>query len=198
MAVHQVNPQGGKLAALDPIWDRIRGEAEDILRREPELASFIYATVLHHVGHRLDGLVDPLVDPYEVPPSGLRQHDVAWLRRAAAAFARIVGTEFDPADRRTRNVTQAGVDHVAGLGRHARRKQNGGNRQTFPLSPEPKHRGPRSSCWDHVSHKAFAPPLSTQSRFDANTGKSCGEFELYLNRIRVKFETTAIDSNFMH
>ncbi len=48
MAVHQVNPQGSKLAALDPIWDRIRGEAEDILRREPELASFIYATVLHH------------------------------------------------------------------------------------------------------------------------------------------------------
>ena len=41
MAVHHVNPQGGKLAALDPIWDRIRGEAEDILRREPELASFL-------------------------------------------------------------------------------------------------------------------------------------------------------------
>ena len=48
MAVHQVNPQGGKLATLDPIWDRIRSEAEDIVRREPELASFIYATVLHH------------------------------------------------------------------------------------------------------------------------------------------------------
>ena len=48
MAVHQVNPQGGKLAALDPIWDRVRGEAEDIVRREPELASFIYSTVLHH------------------------------------------------------------------------------------------------------------------------------------------------------
>ena len=48
MAVHQVNPQGGKLAALDPIWDRVRNEAEDIVRREPELASFIYSTVLHH------------------------------------------------------------------------------------------------------------------------------------------------------
>jgi serine O-acetyltransferase len=48
MAVHQVNPQGSKLAALDPIWDRVRGEAEDIVRREPELASFIYSTVLHH------------------------------------------------------------------------------------------------------------------------------------------------------
>src|SRR6202161_1695733 len=49
MAKHQTNPQaGGKLAALDPIWDRVRTEAEDIVRREPELASFIYSTVLHH------------------------------------------------------------------------------------------------------------------------------------------------------
>ncbi len=48
MAMHHVNPQNSKLAALDPIWDRIRSEAEDIVRREPELASFIYSTVLHH------------------------------------------------------------------------------------------------------------------------------------------------------
>ena len=48
MAVHQVNPQGSKVTTLDPIWDRVRQEAEDIVRREPELASFIYATVLHH------------------------------------------------------------------------------------------------------------------------------------------------------
>src|SRR3954451_14261067 len=48
MAMHQINPQNAKLAALDPIWNRIRTEAEDIVRREPELASFIYSTVLHH------------------------------------------------------------------------------------------------------------------------------------------------------
>ena len=64
MAVHQVNPQGSKLAALDPIWDRVRNEAEDIVRREPELASFIYSTVLHHerledsVIHRLAERLD--------------------------------------------------------------------------------------------------------------------------------------------
>ena len=64
MAVHQVNPQGSKLAALDPIWDRVRSEAEDIVRREPELASFIYSTVLHHerledsVIHRLAERLD--------------------------------------------------------------------------------------------------------------------------------------------
>ena len=48
MAIQQVNPQNSKLATLDPIWDRIRNEAEDIVRREPELASFIYSAVLHH------------------------------------------------------------------------------------------------------------------------------------------------------
>src|ERR1700740_1031243 len=48
MAMHQINPQGAKLAALDPIWDRVRSEAEDIVRREPELGFFIYSTVLNH------------------------------------------------------------------------------------------------------------------------------------------------------
>jgi hypothetical protein len=62
--MHQINPQGAKLAALDPIWDRVRGEAEDIVRREPELASFIYSTVLHHerledsVVHRIADRLD--------------------------------------------------------------------------------------------------------------------------------------------
>src|SRR5271155_6253001 len=64
MAIHQVSPQGTKLASLDPIWDRVRTEAEDIVRREPELASFIYSTVLHHerledsVVHRISERLD--------------------------------------------------------------------------------------------------------------------------------------------
>ncbi|MGX9393599.1 serine O-acetyltransferase [Nitrobacteraceae bacterium UC4446_H13] len=48
MVVHHVSPQNAKLAALDPIWDRVRTEAEDIVRREPELAAFIFSSVLHH------------------------------------------------------------------------------------------------------------------------------------------------------
>jgi serine O-acetyltransferase len=48
MAVQSANPQTTKLATLDPIWDRIRAEAEDIVQREPELASFLYSTVLNH------------------------------------------------------------------------------------------------------------------------------------------------------
>src|SRR5262245_64233984 len=61
MAVHQVNPQSGKLAALDPIWDRIRSEAEDIVHREPELASFIFSTVLHH-GRLEDSVIHRIAD----------------------------------------------------------------------------------------------------------------------------------------
>lgn len=47
MASAQVDPKAA-LRRLDPVWDRVREEAEEIVRREPELASFIYANVLHH------------------------------------------------------------------------------------------------------------------------------------------------------
>src|ERR1700751_4128245 len=61
MAMHHPNPQGGRLATLDPIWGRIRSEAEDILPREPELAPFIFSPVLHH--DRLeDSIVHRLAD----------------------------------------------------------------------------------------------------------------------------------------
>ena len=33
---------------VDPVWAQIRREAEDVVRREPELATFIYLTLLHH------------------------------------------------------------------------------------------------------------------------------------------------------
>jgi serine O-acetyltransferase len=36
------------LDKVDPVWTRVREEAEEVVRREPELASFIYSTVLHH------------------------------------------------------------------------------------------------------------------------------------------------------
>ncbi|NVO16511.1 MAG: serine O-acetyltransferase [Rhodoplanes sp.] len=44
------------LERVDPVWDRIRVEAEAVMRHEPELASFVYATVLHH-----DRLEDSIV-----------------------------------------------------------------------------------------------------------------------------------------
>jgi serine O-acetyltransferase len=43
------------LAVCDPIWARLRAEAEAIVREEPQLASFIVATVLNHTS--LEGAV---------------------------------------------------------------------------------------------------------------------------------------------
>jgi serine O-acetyltransferase len=40
--------KAGALDYVDPVWARIRLEAEEIVRREPELSTFIYSTVLHH------------------------------------------------------------------------------------------------------------------------------------------------------
>jgi serine O-acetyltransferase len=63
MAQQQTRPVKA-LDKLDPVWARIRNEADEAVRREPELASFIYASILHHdtleaavihrVGERLD------------------------------------------------------------------------------------------------------------------------------------------------
>lgn len=58
MAQSKARPANA-LDRVDPVWTRIRTEAEDIVRREPELASFIYENILHHdaletaVAHRV-------------------------------------------------------------------------------------------------------------------------------------------------
>jgi serine O-acetyltransferase len=45
MAQQQAMPA---LDKVDPVWARVRREGEDTVRREPELATFIYSTILHH------------------------------------------------------------------------------------------------------------------------------------------------------
>jgi serine O-acetyltransferase len=53
-----------RVAPLDPVWTRVRAEAEEIVASEPALASFVYATVLSHgsleesVVHRLAARLD--------------------------------------------------------------------------------------------------------------------------------------------
>ena len=53
-----------QLDKVDPVWSRIRDEAEEAARREPELASFIYSSILHHdrfetaVVHRISERLD--------------------------------------------------------------------------------------------------------------------------------------------
>ena len=46
--VQQQRKFSGALDTVDPVWARIRVEAEAVVRAEPELATFIYASVLHH------------------------------------------------------------------------------------------------------------------------------------------------------
>jgi len=63
------------LDKVDPVWARIRGEAEEAVRREPELSTFIYSTILHHdtleaaVVHR----VSQRLDHPDVPSELIRQ-----------------------------------------------------------------------------------------------------------------------------
>jgi serine O-acetyltransferase len=45
---HQNAKQSRGLDKVDPVWTRMRQEAEEITRREPELSTFLYSTVLHH------------------------------------------------------------------------------------------------------------------------------------------------------
>lgn len=63
------------LDRVDPVWARIRDEAETVVRREAELATFIYSAVLHHdtlesaVVHR----VAERLDHQDVPAELIRQ-----------------------------------------------------------------------------------------------------------------------------
>jgi serine O-acetyltransferase len=63
MAQYKTRPVRG-LDKVDPVWARIRSEAEDVARREPELATFIYENILHHdrlevaIAHRISQRLD--------------------------------------------------------------------------------------------------------------------------------------------
>src|SRR5688572_22708872 len=48
MAQQHKSPHAANVEKLDPVWAKVRQEADDIVRREPELAAFIMANVLNH------------------------------------------------------------------------------------------------------------------------------------------------------
>ena len=74
MAQYQAKPA---LDTVDPVWARIRREAEEVARREPELATFIYSTILHHdtletaVVYRLAERLDHAARVGRTDPPGL-------------------------------------------------------------------------------------------------------------------------------
>jgi len=61
---HYQTKSASGLDKVDPVWARIRQEAEESARREPELATFIYENILHHdtlegaVVHRVSQRLD--------------------------------------------------------------------------------------------------------------------------------------------
>jgi serine O-acetyltransferase len=63
MVQHQVKARSA-LDTVDPVWARVRREAEEVVGRERELAAFIYSTILHHdrleaaVVHRITQRLD--------------------------------------------------------------------------------------------------------------------------------------------
>ncbi|NLH80344.1 MAG: serine O-acetyltransferase [Phyllobacteriaceae bacterium] len=54
--LQQSNAASSTVAAVDPIWDRVRSEAEAMASAEPALASFIWESVLNH-GRLEDAIV---------------------------------------------------------------------------------------------------------------------------------------------
>ncbi len=61
---HQQSKPRNAIDTVDPVWARIRAEAEDIVRREPEVGTFIFSSILHHdtlesaVAHRVAERLD--------------------------------------------------------------------------------------------------------------------------------------------
>lgn len=57
MSVTNNRPAGSTLKAIDPMWAQVQREAEDIVRSEPAMASFVFGTVLNY-----DRLENAVVD----------------------------------------------------------------------------------------------------------------------------------------
>jgi len=95
------------IGTLDPVWARVRADAEDIVRREPELATFLYSAILYH--ERLEAAVAQRIadrlDHGSMPGEFIRQAFMDALRAdpdlGHAFRADIVATyDRDPAAHR--------------------------------------------------------------------------------------------------
>lgn len=57
MSATTKRPLTDRIGSVDPIWNQLKQEAEEIVRSEPAMASFVFGTVLNH-----DRLEDAVVD----------------------------------------------------------------------------------------------------------------------------------------
>lgn len=57
MSATTKRPLTDRIGSVDPIWTQLKQEAEEIVRSEPAMASFVFGTVLNH-----DRLEDAVVD----------------------------------------------------------------------------------------------------------------------------------------
>ena len=71
------------LDKVDPVWTHIRDEAEEVVRREPELATFIYSTILHH-----DTLEAAVVHRDAASTRATRRSSTAWSRDCRSSARR--------------------------------------------------------------------------------------------------------------
>lgn len=97
---------GAQIAALDPVWDQIRAEAESMAAQEPVMAGMLHASVLNHpsLEASLSYVLAHKLGNADLPAMLLRQvfdQGIASIKDAAAAIrADIVAvTERDPACR---------------------------------------------------------------------------------------------------
>ena len=95
------------LAGVDPIFARIRVEAEEVLRKEPEFSGFIYGTVLNHdtlasaVAHRIADRLDHQTVPSDLIEQAFRDMLARDASMAEAINADIMAVaDRDPACQR--------------------------------------------------------------------------------------------------
>ena len=89
---------------VDPLWTRVRGEAEAVVRAEPQLASFFVSTILNHpsleaaVAHRVAARLGHASLPADLVAHGFREalgHDPEIARGIRADIAAVL--DRDPA-----------------------------------------------------------------------------------------------------
>lgn len=97
------NPAAGHdsiAGTVDPVWSRLRGEAEAMVRQEPQLASFIVATILNHatlegaVSHRVAARLGHPSLPAELVAHGFHEA-IAADSRIGESFRADIGAVLD-------------------------------------------------------------------------------------------------------